>query len=147
MTPKPSQFWGGSVSNALGTYSFLDKTPPVGADKYRLKIEDLNGTITYSNIVTLIFNKSTDRDINSRSIVVYPNPTSGKIDLTIDQTTVAPEYTIQITNNVGMVVKTGSSSEPFWQTDMSELTSGTYFITVISKKDNKLVGRSAIVKL
>ncbi len=46
---------GGFASSALGTYSFTDKNPPVAADQYRLKMEDLNGTITYSQVVTLMY--------------------------------------------------------------------------------------------
>ena len=43
------------MSYGLGTYSFLDKTPANGVDQYRLKILDLNGTITYSKIVSLSY--------------------------------------------------------------------------------------------
>lgn len=138
---------GGPAADASGEYSFLDKAPPIGADKYRLKIVDLNGTITYSNIVTLIYTNSTNHDINSSDIVVYPNPTSGKVNLTINKTTVTSGFTIQISNNLGVVVKSGNSSQPYWQTDMGDLMPGTYFIQVINKKDNSLVGRNTIVKL
>jgi hypothetical protein len=43
------------ISAGLGAYSFLDKVPAKGADQYRLKIQDLNGTITYSEVISLSY--------------------------------------------------------------------------------------------
>ncbi len=43
------------TSSSIGNYSFLDKAPVTGKDQYRLKITDLNGTVTYSNIISLNF--------------------------------------------------------------------------------------------
>jgi hypothetical protein len=44
-----------SISAGLGTYSYLDKSPAKGTDQYRLKIQDLNGTITYSKVISLSY--------------------------------------------------------------------------------------------
>ena len=71
---------GGFVSSSLGTYSFLDKNPLMTANRYRLKLADLDGNISYSNVVTLIYGNSNNVAGN---INVYPNPTSGSINLTI----------------------------------------------------------------
>jgi hypothetical protein len=38
------------ISSNAGTYSFLDKTPAPGINQYRLKLQDLNGTVTYSSV-------------------------------------------------------------------------------------------------
>jgi hypothetical protein len=43
------------ISAGLGTYSSLDKSPAKGTDQYRLKIQDLNGAITYSKIISLSY--------------------------------------------------------------------------------------------
>jgi hypothetical protein len=59
----------------------------------------------------------------------------------------SPSYHIQITNNLGVVVKSVTSSQPVWQTDMSALLPGTYFITVMNAGNNSMVGKSAFVKL
>ncbi|HEY4323578.1 MAG TPA: hypothetical protein VGN20_06315 [Mucilaginibacter sp.] len=40
-------------SASASTYNFLDKTPAGGTDQYRLKIVNLNGTITYSKVISL----------------------------------------------------------------------------------------------
>jgi len=75
---------GGYSSSALGTYSFLDENPPVASDMYRLKIQDLNGSISYSNIITLIYGNS--NAVAAANINVYPNPSSSVLNLAIKQT-------------------------------------------------------------
>jgi hypothetical protein len=150
----------GSVkSSALGTYSFLDNAPLNGADKYRLKLEDLNGTVSYSNIVTLIYANPGE---NLANISIYPNPTAGIINLQIgsainDSQTVTASfasvatqnlsYGIKIINVTGTTVKTGVSSEANWHSDISTLLPGTYIIQVIDNNNNSLVGKGTFVKL
>jgi trimeric autotransporter adhesin len=41
------------ISSETSTYSFLDKTPVSGIDLYRLKLQDLNGTVIYSTPISL----------------------------------------------------------------------------------------------
>jgi hypothetical protein len=43
------------TSAGLGAYSFLDKVPAKGTNQYRLKIQDLNGAITYSEVISLSY--------------------------------------------------------------------------------------------
>jgi hypothetical protein len=129
---------GSRVSNGSGTYSILDNAPPIGADKYRLKIEDLNGTITYSKIVTIIF---------SGGVTAYPNPAHGLITIAINQLSHDISFLFKISNNVGHVVKSGSSNQASWQTDVSGLVPGIYFIQILDKKTDSEVGKITIVKL
>ncbi|HEY8783929.1 MAG TPA: T9SS type A sorting domain-containing protein [Mucilaginibacter sp.] len=162
---------GGISSSALGTYSFLDANPPLAADQYRLKIEDLNGAISYSNIVTLIYGNSTT--VAAGNINVYPNPASNVINLAIKQsgggqssdlpalqslgTTLSlnstqtvegtSSYNIKIISITGSVISNATSSESTWQNDVSGLTPGTYIIEVVNNSDKSLVGKSTFVKL
>jgi hypothetical protein len=159
---------GGFVSSALGSYSFLDTNPPVAANEYRLKIEDLNGTISYSNIVTLIYGNS---DIaNSSNISVYPNPASSILNLAINQNSsnqspglsalqklsltpginpsaAGPSFGIKIISTTGSVIKSATSSQSTWQDNISSLMPGTYIIQVVNNSDNSVVGKSTFVKL
>ncbi|WP_157750749.1 beta strand repeat-containing protein [Mucilaginibacter gotjawali] len=73
---------GGVSSDTQGTYSFLDKNPPLATDMYRLKIQDINGSITYSNVVTLIYGNATT-NVAKSNISIYPNPSNGIINLAI----------------------------------------------------------------
>ena len=165
---------GGFASSALGSYSFLDKNPPVAADEYRLKIEDLNGNISYSNVVTLIYGNGSNNTTAS-NISVYPNPAGSVLNLSINQnsgismptnnlsalqtlsstpglvstqtTAGTQSYEIKIINITGSVIKTATSSSPTWQDNVGNLSPGTYVIQVVNNGDNTLVGRSSFVKL
>jgi hypothetical protein len=162
---------GGFPSGALGIYSFLDKYPPIAADQYRLKLGDLNGAISYSKVVTLIYGNG-DNIVTSK-INVYPNPSAGVINLEIQQngnnglstnspllqtiaTTpglvstssgVTPSYDIKIINLSGMVIKTGTTNTQSWQTDVSNLMPGTYIVQVVKNNDGSEIGKSTFIKL
>jgi hypothetical protein len=53
-----------------GNYTYDDATAAAGKVYYRLKMEDIDGRFTYSNIVTINVDQSSSR--------VYPNPTDDK---------------------------------------------------------------------
>jgi sugar lactone lactonase YvrE len=136
------------TSSALGTYSFLDKAPVKGTDKYRLKIEDLNGTITYSKIVSLDYGDSKNSSISN--IIVYPNPVGNTINLSIVQNSGLINklsYGIKVINITGSTVKTGKTSTSAWRENAENLAAGTYIIQVINNNDNSLVGKTTFIKL
>ena len=162
---------GGFVSGSSGTYSFVDKDP-LATDQYRLKLQDLNGAISYSNVVTLVYGNSANAAAGF--ISVYPNPASGVINLAINKNegnslntnlpalqnlSVSPglistqsiaaiqSYSIKIINIAGSVIKTSTSSQIVWQGNVSNLTPGTYIIQVTNNATNRLVGKSTFVKL
>ncbi len=152
-------------SNSLGTYSFTDSAPPAASDEYRLKVTDAIGATTYSNVVTLLYSVNAPSVTNPLSI--FPNPTSGMLNISINQpdnsvgnlvtqstATLAASpinntgtYNIRIVNISGKIIKSAVSSTGSWQDNVSNLTAGTYIITVINNSNNKLVGRSTFVKL
>jgi hypothetical protein len=148
---------GGFVSNAMGTYNFLDKHPLKGtaANMYRLKIEDLNGTISYSNVVKVTYSNSDKgfEDNNDNNISVYPNPATNNITVTILQNNniklnnINLIYNIKIMNSYGLIIKTAISSQISWKNDISNLLPGTYFIQVVNNNDNNIIGNSKFVKL
>ncbi|MFI5137486.1 MAG: DUF2341 domain-containing protein [Sphingobacteriales bacterium] len=140
------------ASGSLGGYSFLDKKPAPAADQYRLKLVDLNGGISYSKVVTLIFGNSPNTVANT-SIAVYPNPAASTINLSINQNTdntpksSASSFDINIRAINGSIVKSSVSSQPAWQENVSGLMPGTYIVEVINNNDKSLVGKSKFVKL
>ncbi|MDB5016250.1 MAG: Cadherin-like beta sandwich domain protein, partial [Mucilaginibacter sp.] len=153
-----------------GAYSYLDAAPVNGADQYRLKLEDLNGTVTYSNVITLMYGNGTSI---ANNISIYPNPSKGVINLSINsanssasanlpglqQTTVTPQplaatnksstlyYDIKIISVTGSVIKTATTTQQAWQTDVSDLIPGTYIMEVLNTHDNSIVGKGTFVKL
>jgi DNA-binding beta-propeller fold protein YncE len=145
---------GGYVSSGLGTYSILDKNPGPAIDQYRLKLVDLNGNVTYSNIVTLMYANASSLAHNN--INVYPNPTRNALNLTIipaitsqAAATLATNtvYGIKIVNNTGYVIKNTTTNAVNWQTDVSNLLPGTYVIQVVNNSTNSIVGHGTFIKL
>jgi hypothetical protein len=152
----------GKPSTGAGSYSFLDRSFSAGENIYRLKMEDLNGNVTYSNAVVLVYT-----DGLNGNVTVYPNPTSGPINLIISKikntisspsgsladgpittpTTISNSYFVKIVSTAGVVIKTMSTTNPRWQTDVSSLMPGTYIMQVANQSDNSLVGQVTFVKL
>ncbi|MBB3054948.1 T9SS type A sorting domain-containing protein [Mucilaginibacter gotjawali] len=156
---------GGVASGAQGTYSFLDKNPPAAAVMYRLKITDLNGTVTYSNIVTLMY-AGTNNTLAS-NISVYPNPASNVINLAISEPATGSlpgvsslpntlnqgasgssntSYSIKIVNITGLVIKSVTTTQTVCQANIGSLLPGTYIIQVLNNKDNSIVGKTTFIK-
>ncbi|MDB5131746.1 MAG: Cadherin-like beta sandwich domain protein, partial [Mucilaginibacter sp.] len=163
---------GGFISSAQGAYGLLDQNPANGY-RYRLKLDDLNGAITYSKVVTLQYSAPGDNTaLASNTIIVYPNPSTGIINVAVagearsnpltqltlsslqaPATTTAAaapgtqSYNITIVNSNGAVIKTTNSNQPSWQDNVSSLLPGTYLIQVVNNKDKSIVGKGKFVKL
>ena len=161
------------TSDSAGTYSYLDNAPPVAEDRYRLKITDFNGVVTYSDVATLMYATNTGTTVAESNINVYPNPVSSVINLSIkaisnnvavtfplQQTnglttfsttnttsTASASYDIKIINITGSVIKMATSSDAAWQDNVSNLSPGTYIISVTNNADKSLVGRKTFVKM
>jgi hypothetical protein len=148
---------GGFASSASGTYSFLDKTPiAIGTIQYRLKLEDLNGNITYSNVVALMYANSSN-SIVENAVTIYPNPAKSTLNLAIHPAFIVGStkatipantvYRIKILNNKGSILKSATISQQNWQTDVSNLMPGTYVIQVVNNDDDSVVGKGTFIKL
>jgi hypothetical protein len=139
---------GGLSSNGGGTYTLTDKNPVAGTDQYRLKQDDINGTISYSKPVNVMYANTTS--VADNSLTVFPNPVSDVVNVSINsisQSDVAAVYTIRITNAIGILVKTTVSNKPSWQDNVSNLYPGTYFIQVINNVTKAIIGKGKFVKL
>ena len=151
------------ASSALGTYSFLDKTPPADIDRYRLKIRDINGTISYSDVATLIYGNAHD-NIAKNTVNVYPNPAKSTLNLSIvpafslnpmvtqsidatANTSANIVYSIKIVNNTGSVVKIATTTQLDWSYDVSGLLPGTYMVQILNNADKSLIATNKFIKL
>ena len=64
-------------------YSIIDNQPVVGNNYYRLKIIDIDGTVSFSKIINIPLGVKEDNGFAR----VYPNPTSGNLNVEIQSTT------------------------------------------------------------
>jgi len=138
---------GSVAANGQGVYSLLDTRPVSGQNLYRLKQQDINNIISYSNIIPVEYSDLSDGMVKS-NINVYPNPATSSIHLSVTTLNDATaSYNILITNSSGLVIKQATSTQPTWQTSIGDLLPGTYVLKVINTRDNTLVGNTKFVKL
>lgn len=142
------------LSAGLGTYRDLDPSPILGDNYYRLKQIDIAGSVTYSNVIKVMYANTANTILAKTNISVYPNPATSVLNMAVtnfnSKDAVAPvsgNYKITITSSTGSLVKTATSSSANWQGQIDNLMPGTYFIQVINTKDNTLTGKSTFVKL
>jgi trimeric autotransporter adhesin len=143
---------GNFTSNNLGTYNYLDRVPVKGVNQYRLMMQDLNGNITYSNVITILYDNM--NNTASSPISIYPNPAKGTLNLLITPansssavTTTAAVYGIKIMNTSGTLVKTATTTQQTWQADISNLLPGTYIMQVVNNSNESVIGKGTFIKL
>ena len=157
---------GGFASNSQGVYTFIDKNPANAVNIYRVKIEDLNGMISYTKAVSIGYGPASQSTANA-NLNIYPNPARSVINLSLSQpvltklnlagvqaagngkalTGTGGSYSIEIVSVSGAVVKSVVSTQPHWQDDVSNLQPGTYILQVLNNKDKSAIGKVTFVKL
>lgn len=119
-------------SQTLQSYSFTDASIAENVTVfYRLKLIDNDGSFTWSKIVTVAATNANTTKVQS----VYPNPTSGVLNINFSQLS-ETNFNVQIIDAFGKVYQqvnsedlNGSSNVSF---DLTELNTGIYFVKVSS---------------
>jgi parallel beta-helix repeat protein len=125
-----------SGDDASTQYSYSD-VQPAKENYYRLKFNLLDGTYQYSNIVPL-FEKN-----SSMPLIIYPNP--ARYTLTVH--TANSNYNrLQILDPAGRLEVRQDISSINTVVDISNLTTGTHLIKIITKDGKEVVRRFVKVK-
>lgn len=129
-----------AAKNRATTYEFTHQKPLAGRNYYRIQQVDLDRSIDYSK--TLVVN--IESDINSTSLLVYPNPSTGTIQLELPTTfDLSQSNQVNIYNRLGqLVLQTQLSTDS--QVDLAPFANGTYHIEVIQ---NALRSVGQVVKI
>ncbi|MBS1501070.1 MAG: T9SS type A sorting domain-containing protein, partial [Bacteroidetes bacterium] len=135
---------GSLQSDGSGRYSFEDKSPAIGQNQYRLKLDDINDNISYSNIAAL--NYAPNENVLAMRINAYPNPAASIINLEIAKDPKPAPYDIRIVSSAGLVVKQAITQQPNWQANINDLQPGTYIVQVLDDTDKTIVGVTSFVK-
>ena len=144
---KTFEVLGGVTATGASEYTMADKSPQSGQNLYRLKQEDINSTITYSNVVNIQYSNLSNSLVSNR-LNIYPNPVINNFSLTIaGQATDNTTYNIKFMNSSGIVIKQVTSAQPTWQGNVGNLQPGTYIVQVLNSKNETLVGQTKFVKL
>ncbi|MEM9930974.1 MAG: T9SS type A sorting domain-containing protein, partial [Bacteroidota bacterium] len=123
---------------ASGEHKFIDEVPLPTA-YYRLKLIDLDGTFTYSEVVYV----EQFFGANAGSMKVYPNPSSGRftVDLTEIDRSAGEEGELRLVDGTGRMV--WSAAVPAGQRelrmDASNSPSGMFILAYI--KDDVVVSQ------
>lgn len=133
---------GGLRGTGAGNYSLIDKTPVIGSNLYRLKQEDINSIVKYSDIIMVSY-----VNMDKNKIQTYPNPATSMLNVYVEPDNNNPIYQVSITSSAGTVVHQETSAQSQWQTNVSSLSPGTYFVQIVNKKDNSIVGKTKFVKM
>lgn len=88
---------GAGTSTEINHYDLTDFNPNQGVNFYRLKQVDFDGTVTYSNTLSVEFGDA------SKNFVVYPNPGKHGDQLTIVGE-ITPNTKIELVDQTGKVV-------------------------------------------
>lgn len=119
-------------SSSLINYEFIDLYPSVGSNYYRLKIVDIGEIFSYSEIVNI----NVDEPVLSHTIGVYPNPTSGQINIS-HQSIRDNNLNINIFDNTGRLISSYSSKVFKGITtipiNLEMLSNGVYIINTIDE--------------
>ena len=126
------------------SYSFIDAFPAIGANKYRLKLTDLDGHYKYSPIILLTKKQSGVMLLNS-----FPNPLAGELNVQVTSDK-NQSVELRLTDITGRTVMTRNENCVQGTTtvilnNLSGLREGTYLLQVItpgSSREQKLVKRN-----
>jgi len=104
----------------------------------------LNGTITYTAPVKVIYNKM----LMNSAIMIYPNPATNQINIAVNNAgqQVSRGYLFKIFNESGIQVLSATSTLGNWQGNVSNLSVGTYIVQVYANDQQLPVGKSKFVK-
>lgn len=112
---------GNSVQ--LTKYSELDYSPFTNKSFYRLKQVDFDGAYTYSNVVLVDFDNS------KQNVLLYPNPTSGRVTISADNLNY---QNVSLFNAQGQQIQLSGISNQVSSNELSinleALNNGIYFI-------------------
>ncbi len=123
------------------TYDYTDKAPQIGHNYYRLEQVDIDGQITYSAIIDVVW--GSDGSIVS----IYPNPATDKlnVDLTSDKVS---QLEVRLMDMSGRVVKSVMQQTDKGLTNvtlnLSDIASGVYNVQII--ENNRLIHNSKVSK-
>ena len=119
-------------SNAERLYTFIHNNPATENNFYRLKMNDMDGKFTHSNVINLRLT-STNKDM-----YVYPNPVTGNYFYvnTGSGTTLPLSY--KIVTMEGRNVQTGTISEHNQKLSINQLDKGNYFIILSDGQSQKI---------
>lgn len=120
-----------ALSATNKTYDYTDKTPNYGDNYYRIQKVDVNGVVTYSNIVKAAINLISD-------VMIMPNPAEAYLNI-ISKANISR---IQLFDSKGQLLRTIQSQNNFYKLETGTLAAGEYFLRI--QTNNAVINKKFI---
>ncbi|MDP4284912.1 MAG: T9SS type A sorting domain-containing protein [Bacteroidota bacterium] len=112
-------------SAVVSSYSFNDASPTYGKNYYRLKQVDIDGSFTYSNVVSAEWSGT-----SGTLVEVYPNPVANSFTVDLHQAITRPVYYELVTAS-GAVVRKGYITSNGQQVNIAALPKNIYLLKML----------------
>lgn len=123
-------------------YQFIDKSPFIGTNYYRIKAIDVSGKIVYSKVAGIIYNPS------SLMLSIYPNPVADELSVVL-KANLPENFIVQITGLNGQTVYKKelslSNETRKLSVDMDRL-SGCVFLVKVTNSKGQVLRIEKIIK-
>jgi hypothetical protein len=122
---------GNGTTDITQTYKDTDYYPVSGVNYYRLKQVDIDGSIRYSKIVSVVFDESI-----AFEVVLYPNPTNSNT-FNLKFTEDLGETQIEVIDLLGRIIPSTNKKNndfSYLVTLQNGKVNGTYFVRIIAEK-------------
>jgi hypothetical protein len=135
------------TSIASTNNSYTDLTPPPGTVYYQIEVVNpsvcnpsarvaTNYSSSRSNIVNVLPTGISGYYEMAASISVMPNPFTDELSVNIGKIS-SKNYTLLLTDVLGKAIIQRTDNNPTQQLNVSELSSGVYYLTIIDEHDNR----------
>jgi type IX secretion system substrate protein len=118
-------------SDTKVNYKYSDNIDDIssGVINYRLKMVDIDGKYTYSNIRVIHMSRKTEQSL---AILTYPNPVSNELHITLPSTWQGKKVSFELmSNNGSSIISTESANSNQTETiNVSKLATGFYILRV-----------------
>lgn len=109
------------------SYTFNDVAPVSGKAYYRIRVVDLDGSLSYSETVQV-------NGAGVLSLHVFPNPASHKLNIRLPQSWQQDPYQVQVISVAGQVMLEKNLSGLQQELNIQHLPAGVYILKVTNKK-------------
>lgn len=128
------QVEGRGTTNEMTSYNFVDESPAVGVNYYRLRQVDFDGSSEFSDVISIDVKGIA---LTTKIINYYPNPTKGKLNIEM-QVARDGTYDIQVVDVTGKLVYNGrvdvaKSNRYIVELDATDFAQGAYIVNLIER--------------
>ena len=113
---------GHGSTNLRNEYQLMDSKVNLGWNYYRLAQEDFDGTINYSNIQTIFFDRV--------EVAIFPNPTINNVNIVLGDWKKSTNASVEIYNALGQMIYQQNIDSDRTMLNLQSYPSGTYTVRI-----------------